>query len=83
MKGGRLAVAIRSRTTKAMQRKFSKGLHKLRACRRQVEKQVESECSDGDLPFVAVKCNGRKRRVVSGPARMARMRSNKSYKPGD
>ena len=34
-------------------------------------------------PFVAVRVNGRKRRVVSGPFMMAMMRSNKRYKPGD
>ena len=32
---------------------------------------------------VTVRCSRRKRRVVSGPSRIAQMRSNRSYLPGD
>ena len=54
----------------------------MRPCGRRVARQMEKEI-DEELPFVAVSFNRRKRKVVSGPARMALMRSYKSYKPGD
>ena len=82
LSGGRNAGALGKRAGKGMQDKFSKDFNGLKASRRRVTRQVEREC-DGELPFVAVSVNRKKRRVVSGPARMAKMRLNKSYKPGD
>ena len=83
LKGGRAAGSLGKRVSSVMKEKFSKGLNRLKACRTRIAKQVESECIEGELPFVAVRYSGRKRRVVSGPARTAIMRSNKRYKPGD
>ena len=80
--GGRCAGAMSKRAVAKMQKKIKRGLNKLRSCGKRVARQMETETDEG-LPFVAVSVNGRKRRVVSGPARMAKMRSNKSYKPGD
>lgn len=82
-RGGRTAGSVGKRAATIMKKKFGKGFNKLKTNRQRVVKQVESECREDELPFVAVRCNERKRRVVSGPARMAMMRSNKSYKPGD
>ena len=64
-----------------MRRKIERGLSRLRPCGKRVARQIGLEIDD-ELPFVAVSFNGRKRRVVSGPAREAEMRSNKRYKPG-
>ena len=65
-----------------MKKRIGRGWNRLRSCGKRVARQMRMEV-DEDLPFVAVSFNGRKRRVVSGPARMALMRSNKRYKPGD
>ena len=80
--GGRCVGAMSKRAAAKMKRKIERGLNRLRSCGKRVARQMEMEIDEG-LPFVAVSVNGRKRRVVSGPARMAKMRSNKSYKPGD
>ena len=81
-KGGRCAGAMGKRAAMKLKKRIEKGLNRLRPHGKRVARQMEIEV-DEDLPFVAVSFNGRKRRVVSGPARMALMRSNKSYKPGD
>ena len=82
LNGGRNAGALGKRAAKGMQDKFKKGFNGLKTSRRRVVRQVERDC-DGELPFVAVSFDRKKRRVVSGPARMAMLRSNKNYLPGD
>ena len=80
--GGRCVGTIGKRAATKMQKKIQRGLNKLRSCGKKVARQMEMETDEG-LPFVAVSINGRKRRVVSGPARIAKMRSNRRFKPGD
>ena len=80
--GGRRVGAMSKRAATKMKKRIERGLNRLRPCGKRVTRQMRREV-DEELSFVAVSFNGRKRRVVSGPARMALMRSNKRYKPGD
>ena len=49
-----------------------------------VEDQIQRE-QDAmkDFPFIDIRSNSGKRRVVRGPSRMAAMRPNKRFKSGD
>ena len=78
----RNAGARMRRSAKKIECKSNRGFVGIRQVsildKRKMRKEVDKE-----PPFVAVRMNGRKRRVVSGSLMMAMMRSNKRYKPGD
>ena len=82
LKGGRSVNSLGRRAMQHMKQKFDRGFNGLKSTSRKVRRQIVSEHEEGS-PFVAVACGGKKRRVISGPARIAKLRSNKSYKPGD
>ena len=55
-----------------------------RPCTKKIDEQVARENEwVSDVPLECVTTKSGKRRVVSGPSRMAAMRSNKRHKPGD
>ena len=82
LNGGRRTGAVSKHVVARMQRRVERGLAKLKPGKENFLRPTERKFSE-DMPFIAVRFDGRKRRVVSGPARMAKMRSNKGYKSGD
>ena len=84
IKAGERKSSVRKRARKAVN-KVKKALAKSRCpCTKRVDEQVQRENeSVSDFPLERVRTKSGKSRVVSGPSRMAAMRSNKRFKPGD
>ena len=86
---GAMRAAIKAGVRKASGRRRAKkavvALAKTRRpCTKSIDEQVRRENeSVSDVPLECVRTKSGKSRVVSGPSRMAAMRSNKRFKPGD
>ena len=80
IKAGERKSSVRKRARKAV-----RALAKIRCpCTKRIDEQVMRENeSVSDVPLECVRTKSGKSRVVSGPSRMAAMRSNKRFKPGD
>ena len=66
-------------------KKMKKSLAKsVSPCAKGVDEQIRREkVAMSGFPFIDVRTNSGKSRVVSGPSQMAAMGSNKRFKPGD
>ena len=82
LKGGKRTGVLGKRAARGSQGKVSKGLHRLKTCKKRAARQAANEY-DGELPVVSAPIDSGQRILLSGPARVVMMRSNKSFKPGD